>query len=218
VSGAHGHGHGGHDAPVTHGPRWLAISTAVVLGVAGILAGVTAWKGTVYQGHAIEYFTLSTQAVSTASALAQDSERKITSERQLFIEYQTAASADDQARKNAVLAMMDQNSRAAISWWEALPEETRPLSPFVSANPAWDAPTVVIDARAALQSANTYQATAEKDLNKSHTLEFFAAFLTIAFLAGGFTGILEAYRARIALLSVAVAVVIGCSIGLVLFW
>jgi len=218
VTGSHGHGQGGHDHPVTHGPRWLAISTALILGMAGILAGLTAWKGTVYQGHAIEYFTLSTQSVSTASALAQDSERKISGERQLFIEYQAASSVGDEGRARAVLAMMDQNTRAAIGWWEGLPEDERPLSPFVSANPAWDAPAIVVDARASLQAANKYQETAEKDLNRSHTLEFFAAFLTIAFLAGGFTGILEAYRARIALLSVATAIVIGCAIGLALYW
>lgn len=217
MTGGHGGG-GGHHAPVTHGPRWLALSTALVLGVAGILAGVTAWKGTVYQGHAVEYFTLSTQAVNTASALAQDSERKITGERQLFIEYQTALASGNDAGAGALLAMMDQSTRAAIDWWSAQPEQSRPMSPFVSANPAWTAPEIVVDARVALEQANTYQQTAEKDLDRAHTLELFAAFLTIAFLAGGFTGILEAYRARVTLLSVAAAVVIGCAIGTVVYW
>lgn len=213
-----GHGGGGHHAPVTHGPRWLALSTALVLGVAGILAGVTAWKGTVYQGHAVEYFTLSTQAVNTASALNQDAERKATGERQLFIEYQSALAAGDDDVAAALIAMMDQSTRAAIEWWRAQPEDSRPMSPFVSANPDWSAPALIVDARVALEEANTYQKTAEKDLDRAHTLELFAAFLTIAFLAGGFTGILEAYRARVALLSVAAAVVIGCAIGTVVYW
>jgi hypothetical protein len=213
-----GHGGGGQHAPATHGPRWLALSTALVLGVAGILAGVTAWKGTVYQGHAVEYFTLSTQAVNTASALAQDSERKITGERQLFIEYQTALASGNEDGAAALLAMMSQSTRAAIAWWQGQPEANRPMSPFVSANPDWSAPQLVVGARVALEQANTYQETAEKDLDRAHTLELFAAFLTIAFLAGGFTGILEAFRPRVALLSVAAVVVIGCAVGTVVYW
>ena len=98
------------------------------------------------------------------------------------------------------------------------PAGDRPLSPFVSANPSWDAPGDVVNAQAALDNANDYLHLAEEYLARSHTLELFAALLTIAFLAGGLTGVFESVRAKILLLSVSVVVLVGCLAGTVVYW
>lgn len=215
----HGHGHGhaaGHETP--KGPRWLSLSIAVVLGVAAIFAGVTAWHANVLSGHAVEYFTLSTQAVNDANASSQDADRGITSQRQLFIDYRTALDSGNDSRARAIRGMMNASTLQAIAWWEAQPEGDRPLSPFVSANPAWDAPGDVVSAQAALDNANDYLHLAEEYLARSHTLELFAALLTIAFLAGGLTGVFESIRAKMLLLSVSVIVLIACLTGTVVYW
>lgn len=212
-----GHGGGSH-AVMTHGPRWLVLSTAAVLGMAAVFAGLTTWRAQVMQGHAVENFTLSTQANNTANTLTQDAERSMSGERALFIDYRVALDAGDEARATTILAMLNPNSRAAIEWWQAQPKVDRPYSPFVSANPAWNAPGVIIDAKAAVEESNHFLHVAETELSRSHNLEFVAAFLTIALLAGGLTGTFESTRMRIGLLSISVVVLAGCIAGAVVYW
>ncbi len=212
-----GHGHGGH-APAMHGPRWLSITLAVVLGVAAVLAGITAWRSALMEGHALKSLTMSTQYVNDANTLDQAAERSMTGERDLFIQYRTAIDAGDRARARTILGMMSAETRAAIAWWAAQPSADRPNSPFVSANPEWNAPGVVIDAQGALDASDTYLETAERDLGKAHNLEFVAALLTVAFLAGGLSGLFESRRTRTGFLGVAVVVLIGCVAGAVVYW
>lgn len=213
----HGHGHGaGHET--LHGPRWLGITTAIVLGIAAVFAGVTTWRAQVMQGHSVEHFTLSTQAGNDANTLTQNAERSMTSERQLFIDYRTALDSGDVQRATTVLAMMSGNSRDAIRWWKSQPAADRPYTPFVSANPAWNAPGVIIDAKASMEASSHYLHLAEAELSRAHDLEFVAAFLTIAFLAGGLTGTFEATRMRIGLLAISIFVLVGCVAGAVVYW
>ena len=216
-----GHGHaagGGHEHTQLHGPRWLGIATAIVLGVAAVFAGVATWRAQVMQGHSVEHFTLSTQAGGTANTLMQDAERSMSSERQLFIDYRAALDTGDRQRAVTVLSMMTANSRAAISWWKQQPAVDRPYTPFVSANPSWNAPGVIIGAKASLDESTHYLELAETELGRSHDLEVVAAFLTIAFLAGGLAGTFESLRMRIGLLAVSVVVLVGCMGGAVAFW
>ncbi len=212
-----GGAHGGH-APTMHGPRWLSITLAVVLGVAAILAGITAWRSTLMEGDALKSLTLSTQAVNDANTLDQEAERSMTGERDLFIQFQSARTTGDADLAESVRGMMSAKTRDAIEWWAEQPAIDRPVSPFVSANPEWDAPGVVIDATAALQASQFYRDQAEGQLSKAHNLEFVAALLTIAFLAGGLSGLFESTRARMSFLSVSIFVLAGCLVGTVVFW
>ena len=217
MTGGHGANHG-PDHSEMHGPRWLSISTVTILGIAAVLAGVTAWKSAVMQGHAVENLTLSTKATTDANALTQAAERSMTSERQLFIDFRTALDSADKNRSVMIFGMMNPNTRAAIGWWREQPKESRPTSPFVSANPSWDAPGVIIDAKAALDRSNEYLHVAEFQLGRAHDLEFLAALLTIAFLASGLTPLFESLRSRISLMTVSTSVVISCLIGTAVFW
>lgn len=212
-----GGGHGAH-APTLHGPRWLSVTTAVVLGVAAVLAGVTAWKSAVMEGHAIEDLTRSTQAINDANTMAQQAERNMTGERALFIEYQTALADGADERAETVLAMMTANSRRAIDWWREQPAADRPRSPFVSANPAWGAPGAIIRAESSIDAAEELMTRAEDELGVAHNLEFVAALLTIAFLAGGLTGLFESNRARVGFLSVSVVTLVGCVAATAVYW
>ena len=217
MTGAHG-GHAGGSGHAMHGPRWLSITTAVVLGVAAVLAGVTAWKSNVMEGHALENLTRSTQAVNDANALGQEAERNRTGERDLFIDYQAAIDEGNEQRAESILGMMSATTRAAIDWWDAQPSGDRPSSPFVSANPDWAAPGTVVQAETSLAAANELLVKAEHELDQAHNLEFVAALLTIAFLAGGLTGLFESTRARIGFLSISAATLVGCVVATVVFW
>ena len=217
MTGGHGASHG-HGHSQMHGPRWLSISSVVILGIAAVLAGVTAWKSAVMEGHAVENLTLSTKATTDANALTQAAERSMTSERQLFIDFRSALDSSNKDRSVMIYGMMNPNTRAAIGWWREQPETTRPTSPFVSANPSWDAPGVIIDAKAALDQSDEYLQLAEFQLGRAHNLEFLAALLTIAFLASGLTPLFESLRSRISLMTVSTAVVIACLIGIGMFW
>lgn len=212
-----GHGHS-HSHAEVHGPLWLSLLIAVTLGTAAVFSGITAWHANVLSGHSVEYFTLSTQAVNDANSSDQEAARGITGQAQLFIDYQAALDAGDDRRASVILGMMSGSTRAAIDWWSAQPIDNRPLSPFVSANPAWDAPGDVIDAKEALDRSNEYLHLAEEYLSRSHTLEFFAALLTVAFLAGGLTGVFESVRAKLLLLTVSLVVLVSCVVGTVVYW
>lgn len=212
-----GHGHS-HSHAEVHGPLWLSLLIAVTLGTAAVFSGITAWHANVLSGHSVEYFTLSTQAVNDANSSDQEAARGITGQSQLFIDYQAAMAAGDEQRATTILGMMSTSTRAAIEWWDAQPKADRPMSPFVSANPAWDAPGDVIDAKEALDRSNEYLHLAEEYLGRSHTLEFFAALLTVAFLAGGLTGVFESVRAKLLLLTVSLVVLVSCVAGTVVYW
>ena len=215
MTGAHAPSHGHSEM---HGPRWLSITSVAILGIAAVLAGVTAWKSAVMEGHAVENLTLSTKATTDANALTQTAERSMTSERQLFIDFRSALDSDNKNRSVMIYGMMNPNTRAAIGWWREQPETSRPTSPFVSANPSWDAPGVIIDAKAALDRSDEYLQLAEFQLSRAHSLQFLAALLTIAFLASGLTPLFESLRSRISLISLSTAVVLACLIGTVVFW
>ena len=217
MTGGHGASHG-HGLSEMHGTRWLSVTTVTILGVAAVLAGLTAWKSAVMQGHAVENLTLSTKATTDANALSQTAERSMTSERQLFIDFRSALDSDNKNRSVMIYGMMNPTTRAAIGWWREQSEESRPTSPFVSANPEWDAPGVIIEAKAALDRSNEYLHLAEFQLGRAHNLEFLAALLTIAFLASGLTPLFESMRSRISLIAVSTSVVIGCVVGTAVFW
>ena len=49
-------------------------------------------------------------------------------------------------------------------------------------------------------------------------MEFIAALLTVAFLAGGLSGVFESRGARLALISVSGSVLALCILGAAFFW
>jgi len=212
--GSH-HGHSDHDGDA---PRWLNLSLAVILGVAAIVAGITAWRGTVLNGHAVENFTLSTQSLARANSLAQEAERASTSERALYVDYEDALGRGETQRAAAIYSMMDGSTRRAIEWWREQPEGERPLTPFKSANPEWAAPATIIDARESLEGASAMLAQANIDLNKSHSLEFIAALLTVTFLLGGLSGVFQSQRAKTALIAASGTALGVCLVTMVALW
>ncbi len=216
MSVGHASGHG--DQAHAHLPRGLGLALAIVLGFAAITAGVVAWRAQVLSGHAVEAFTLSTQAVNDANTLASEAERSISGDRQLFIEYQNALQAGNATQAASILAMMSTPTRRAVGWWEVQPSDVRPRTPFVSGNPDWNAPGKVVDAQAATARADAEVESARENLTRSHRLEFIAALLTVAFLAGGLSGVFESRGARLALISVSGSVLGLCILGAAFFW
>ncbi len=199
-------------------PRGLNLVLAIILGLSALATGVIAWHANVLAGHATEEFTLSTQAVNDANSLSQEAERAVSGERDLFIAYRAALDTGAIAQANAIHAMMSRSTQQAVDWWQAQPPARRPLSPFVSANPQWDAPGTVVAAETAVRSADILAAEAHDALAQSHTLEFFAALLAVAFLAGGLSGVFESHGARVALIITSAIVLAFCITGAALLW
>lgn len=213
----HAHGHG-HDMHAPHVHSWWNVSLAVILGVAAIVAGITAWRGTVLNGHAVENFTLSTQSTNNANTMAQDAERSINTQRTLYLDYQQAVDEGDAKRAAMAYSMMDSGTRSAIEWWDAQALDNRPPTPFSAANPEWPAPSSVIDARVTLDESAAQLELANAELAKSHSLELLAALLTITFLAGGLSGVFESQSAKRALVAASGGTLIVCLIALVFMW
>ena len=114
--------------------------------------------------------------------------------------------------------MMSTPTRRAVGWWDVQPPGDRPRTPFVSGNPDWNAPGKVVDAQAATARADAEVESARESLTRSHRLEFIAALLTVAFLAGGLSGVFESRGARLALISVSGSVLGLCILGAAFFW
>lgn len=215
----HGHGHGpGHDLHVPHVHSWWNVSLAVILGVAAIVAGITAWRGTVLSGHAVENFTLSTQSTNNANTQAQDAERSINTQRTLYLDYRQALDAGDTAHATMAYSMMDSGTRSAIAWWDEQPAGNRPPTPFSSANPEWPAPSSIVDARVTLDESAAQLELANAELARSHSLDLLAALLTITFLAGGLSGVFQSENARRALVAASGGTLVLCLAALVFLW
>lgn len=213
------HAHGpGHDPHAPHVHSWWNVSLAVILGVAAIVAGITAWRGTVLNGHAVENFTLSTQSTNNANTLSQDAERTINTQRTLYLDYRQALDAGDAKLAAMAYSMMDTGTRSAIEWWDEQPAGNRPPTPFSSANPGWPAPSLVIDARSTLDESEAQLELANDELAKSHSLELLAALLTITFLAGGLSGVFQSESAKRALVAASGGTLVVCLIALVFMW
>jgi hypothetical protein len=80
------------------------------------------------------------------------------------------------------------------------------------------APRVVIDAKQALAEAAHELEGAESQFERSHSLGFIAAFLTVGLLIGGLAATFESTRARLGLLSITGGLLALCMVGTAVFW
>ena len=211
------HAHSGHNAHLS-GPEWLPMALAILLGTAAMVGGLIAWRAAAHSGEAQSQFALSTQAVNNANSLQQNASEAVASERTLFIAYEDALAQHDPVRTADARGLMDPPTLRAIDWWMNQAPDSRPSSPFASANPEWTTPRRVIDARTALDESVTTLSGADEQIHQSHNLELLEAILAIAFLTGGLTATLRSDSAQLILLGVSVAVLSVATIGLVVLW
>jgi hypothetical protein len=211
---SHGHAHNEH----VHGPGWLPIVLALLLGAAALVAGITTWRAAGHSGEAQRDFALSTQAASNANSLQQSASQAVTNERTLFVAYEDAVAAGDLARAADTRGLIDPPTLRAIDWWREQPPGSRPASPFAAANPEWTTPRLIIDARAALDESASTLTEADDEIHRSHELELLDAVLAIALLTGGLTATLRSRPAQMILLCVSVAVLAVATVGLAVLW
>ena len=217
---AKSHNHaGGHDNHMTlTGPAWLPLAIALILGLAALVAGLTAWRAAVHLGNSQVALTFSTQSVNNANTAAQDSNKLVSDERSMFIVYEEALQQGDTLRAQEIRALMAPSTQKTIDWWLNAPASNRPASPFSSANPEWITPRKVIDTNEVLDLAEAELIKAEDEIHQAHSLELLEAILAIAFLTGGLTATLRSQSAQFLLLSVSATVLVISAVGLLVLW
>lgn len=214
----HTHGNVTEHSLTLTGPEWLPMALALVLGLAAVVSGLTAWRVAVHSGHAETGFAMSTQAVARAGASSQEVNRTVASEQSLFISWDQAVESHDQSLVDSIWGMMDSGTQAAIRWWQGQSGANRPPDPFSSANPEWTTPRQVIEATAAVDDATEQLAEAQAQLNRAHDLELLGALLAIALLTGGLTATMRTSRSQVTLFGVSCAALTIATVGLVVQW
>jgi hypothetical protein len=205
------HEHRAHEHHLTvTGPPWLPMALALVLGVAAVVSGLTAWRVAVHSGAAQTGFALATRE--------SDVTRAVGSERSLYIAWEQATTSGDAALATSVFSMMEPSTQAAVTWWTKEPAANRPPTPFSSANPYWSTPARVFDSTQVASLADQSVQSAEDQLNRAHDLELLGALLAIALLTGGLTATLRSTRAQMVLLGVSCSSLLVATISLGVQW
>ena len=118
------------------------IIAAVLLGIAGALTALAAYKAALLDGDALAEYSESTQELSDANQFYNQALLQVTSDRQLFLEYGLADTAGNvELRDYLRSTLMDENLQAAMDWWEADADALTPFdadedNPYTSANQA----------------------------------------------------------------------------------
>src|SRR4051794_9294129 len=216
--GSHAHhNHSDHGIHVP-GPEWLPMVLAILLGTAAMVAGLITWRAAAHSGEAQGEFALSTQALNNANSLQQSASQAVVNERRLFIADEEAVAPHDATRIADARGLMDAPTLRTVDWWLGQSPASRPASPFSAANPEWETPRRIIDARAALDESGAMLTAADEETHASHNLELLEALLAIAFLTGGLTATLKSSSAQSTLLAVSITVLSLAAVGLVVLW
>ncbi len=212
------HGPSSDHANAVHGPRWLPIVLALLLGTAAVVSGITAWRVAVHLGHSQTAFSVSTKAFDDTNTLGQNSTDAANEERSLFIAWDQAQSGGDAKTTENIWGMMSIPAQRAITWWIEQPLANRPPSPFSAANPQWTTPRTAVEARNASAEASAVFADAGDQLVQSHNLELLEALLAIALLTGGLAALIRNTSSQFILLGVTVTAIFLAVGGLVVLW
>lgn len=212
------HHHSSDNHAVSFGPPWLPMALALLLGAAAVVASLTAWRVHEHSSDAQETFATSARVLAEANVLFGNVTRAVGTERSLFVSWQQAKAAGDDALAGSIWAVMLPNTQGAVTWWQNASEGDRPPSPFAAANPEWKTPGQVIAATETRAASDAAVNEAEGLLQHADNLELLGALLAVALLTGGLTATLKSARPQLILLGVSCATLLISTVGLALLW
>jgi hypothetical protein len=212
------HHHSSENHAVSHGPQWLSMALALLLGAAAVVAGLTAWRAHVHSSKAQETFADSVRVLAEADQLFGDVSQAVSDERGLYIDWQQAKASGGDALAGSIWAVMLPNTQKAVTWWQNASVGDRPPSPFAAANPEWKTPSQLIAATETRAASDAAVQEAQALLEHTDNLELLGAFLQVAFLTGGLTATLKSPRPQMTLFGVSCAALLISTIGLGVLW
>jgi hypothetical protein len=114
----------------------LEVYIAVVLGLAAILAAVSAYRNEQHTHDSTLKFNTAIRQVDDANQYYNSGNTVYEQDRLVFLEYAKAVNANDAGLANFLLTRIaTPDLRAGIKWWQAQPNKTAPPTPFSPKNP-----------------------------------------------------------------------------------
>lgn len=109
----------------------IEIWAAVLLGLAGIATAGAAFFASLRDGEALEGYTKSNATRNDSSFFYQQGNQAASEDRAQYLQYQIAIYGNNVALAGYIRdALMSENLRAAVNWYEVQPETTTAVDPF----------------------------------------------------------------------------------------
>ena len=192
--------------------RRFELTIAILLGVAAITAGYTAYRADLDRGDSLRQFQVAnkTSSLSIDAYSQGDVQRGI--DEQIFVEYSKAVLAGD-VESSAALRILSPDLRAAIRTWEET--QGRALSPFAGDPPAYFQPFYEDGDELAAQATAEFNA-ADEIRSRADTFTLIGVLLASALFLYGIAAVSRAPKIRRGLTATGFAIYLGATITLLL--
>lgn len=193
------------------GESRLAVLAAILLGLAATLTALAAYQASLQDGEVLTGYNASSTALTDANYFYATGNQTFAQDQALFVEFATAANADQQDTAAYLQTLMRPELVEALDWWQADADAVTPFdddaeNPYVIAEFA-EAERLADESKAAYD-----EATAAGDVGDTFELATVLLALTLFF-----AGIATLFRRRLvstALLGIALVSLVAGSLQL----
>lgn len=192
--------------------RGFELTLAILLGLAAIAAGYTAYRADLDRGDSLRQFQVASKSSSqSVDAYSQgDVQRSI--DEQIFVEYSKAVLARQVAVAKGLRNDLSPDLRAGIVAWENRPGDAP--SPFAGENPAYVQPFYAEAEDLAAQADAEFKA-ADDLRQRADTFTLIGVLLASALFIYGIAAVSRARKVRRGLTATGFAIYFGAVIALV---
>lgn len=173
------------------GDSRMAIFAAILLGLAATLTAFSAYQSALQDGEALAGYNEASAKLSDANYYYAQGNQTFAADQALFVEFATAAQADQLAAADYMSTLMREELLAAVDWWQADEEAITPFDDDAD-NPYVIAEFAEAERLAAESQEATDRATAAGDIGDKFELSTVLLALTLFF-----AGIATLFRRRL---------------------
>lgn len=193
--------------------RRFELTLAILLGLAAITAGYTAYRADIDRGDALRQFQVASKtSAQSVDAYSQGDVQRSTDE-QIFVEYMKAINAGDAEVAAALRNGLSPDLRRGIIAWEQ--STGNEFSPFVGANPAYFQPFYAEGDELAAQADEEF-AAADDLRSRADTFTLIGVLLASALFIYGIAAVSRATKVRRGLTATGFLIYLGATIALLI--
>lgn len=190
----------------------LAITAAVVLGIAATLTAWSAYRESLTSDLVLKNYSEQQAAIALANDTYGRADQQESLETTLFLDWAVATSTGNTDAAAYLEVVMSDELYAAVEWWNAEPEETSPPTPFDAANPYYaDLPSQVLitEGDALLEEAAGLRLAAEEADGTSDRFDLANVFFAVVLFIAGLTTIVQRRSIQVAFLALSAVGLVG---------
>lgn len=190
----------------------LAITAAVVLGIAATLTAWSAYRESLTSDLVLKNYSEQQAAIALANDTYGRADQQESLETTLFLDWATATSTGNDDAAAYLEVVMSDELYAAVEWWNAEPAATSPPTPFDAANPYYaDLPSQVLiaDGDALLEEADLLRLAAEEADGTSDRFDLANVFFAVVLFIAGLTTIVQRRSIQVAFLALSAVGLVG---------